>query len=129
MQATNAPDVIVLSLPSAPELTDECLRLIPALRASAKTRDIALLVIQKTIDPLRLTSALDMGADDVMTAGLRPAELALWLQVLLRRKREVAQIMQSVRSSLREVVNDPVTRLYNKRQKMPYMARTEEHTV
>lgn len=126
MQATNAPDVIVLSLPSAPELTDECLRLIPALRASAKTRDIALLVIQKTIDPLRLTSALDMGADDVMTAGFRPAELALRLQVLLRRKREVAQILQSVRTGLREVVNDPLTGLYNRRYAMPYMARLIE---
>lgn len=126
MQATNAPDVIVLSLPSTPELTDECLRLIPALRASAKTRDIALLVIQKTIDPLRLTSALDMGADDVMTAGFRPEELALRLQVLLQRKRQVAKILQSVRTGLREVVHDPLTGLYNRRYAMPYMARLIE---
>jgi two-component system cell cycle response regulator len=126
MQAENAPDVIVLSLPSAPELTDECLRLIPALRASARTRDIALLVIQKTIDPLRLTSALDMGADDVMTAGFRPAELALRIQVLLRRKRQVAKILQNVRTGLREVVNDPLTGLYNRRYAMPYMARMIE---
>ncbi len=126
MKAASAPDVIVLSLPSAPELTDECLRLIPALRASAKTRDIALLVIQKTIDPLRLTSALDMGADDVMTAGFRPAELALRLQVLLKRKRRVAQILQSVRTGLREVNHDPLTNLYNRRYAMPYVSRLIE---
>jgi len=117
------PDAVVLALPEPSDQTEECLRLISAMRASALTRDIALLVIQKTPDPLRATSALDMGADDVMTAGFDAEELAVRLAVLLRRKRQVAQLIQSVRTGLREVVNDPLTGLYNRRYAMPYLSR------
>ncbi len=112
--------------PTRRRSTDECLRLISTLRASALTRDVALLVIQKTPDPLRATSALDMGADDVMTGGFDADELALRLQVLLRRKRQVAQMLQTVRTGLREVVNDPLTGLYNRRYAMPFLTRLIE---
>lgn len=123
LHAGTPPDAVVLSLPDTPELADECLRLIPALRVSAQTRNIALLVIQKKLDPLRATSALDMGADDVMTSGFHAAETALRLEVLLQRKHQVAQMLQSVRTGLREVVHDPLTGLYNRRYAMPFMTR------
>lgn len=123
------PDAIVLALPEQAEQSETCLRLISALRASALTRDIAILMIQKTPDPLRATSALDMGADDVMTADFDAAEVALRLQVLLRRKRHVALMLQSVRTGLREVVNDPLTGLYNRRYAMPFMRRLIAHSA
>lgn len=117
------PDAVVIALPLDAGLTDECLHMISTLRASALTRDVALLVIQKTPDPLRATSALDMGADDVMTGGFDADELSLRLEVLLRRKRQVAQMMQTLRTGLREAVNDPLTGLYNRRYAMPYLSR------
>jgi two-component system cell cycle response regulator len=123
------PDAVVLALPDTPEQSEGCLRLISALRASVLTRDIALLVIQKTPDPARATSALDMGADDIMTSGFDAQEVALRMQVLLRRKRQVARMLQSVRTGLREVVHDPLTGLYNRRFAMPYMTRLMDQSI
>ncbi|MEP3443088.1 MAG: diguanylate cyclase [Sulfitobacter sp.] len=122
-------DAVVLALPDTPAATDDCLRLISAMRASAITRDIALLVIQNTPDPTRATLALDMGADDVMTAGFDAQELAWRLQVLLRRKRQVAKMLHSVRTGLREVVHDPLTQLYNRRYAVPFIARLIDRSV
>lgn len=122
-------DVVVLALPETPAATEDCLRLISAMRASAITRDIALLVIQNTPDPARATLALDMGADDVMTAGFDAPELAWRLQVLLRRKRQVAKMLHSVRTGLREVVHDPLTQLYNRRYAVPFLTRLIERST
>jgi two-component system cell cycle response regulator len=127
---TGAPaDAVVLALPNNAEAAEESLRLIPALRASAQTRDTALLVIQKSPDPARATSALDMGADDVMIAGFDAPEVALRLQALLRRKRQVAHMMDGVRTGLREVMHDPLTSLYNRRYATPYLSRLIEQST
>ncbi|MGB5865171.1 MAG: diguanylate cyclase [Sulfitobacter sp.] len=129
LHSERPPDAVVLALPEVAEHTNDSLRLISEMRASALTRDIALLVIQKTPAPERATSALDLGADDVMTGGFDAAEVALRLDVLLRRRRHVAQMMQSVRTGLREVVNDPLTGLYNRRYAMPYLSRLLTHSL
>lgn len=128
LHAGTAPDAVVLCLPRTPPQAGECLRLISAMRASVHTRDIALMVTQKTPDAGLASSALDMGADDLMPDGFEPEELALRLTVLLKRKRQVAQILQTVRTGLREVVNDPLTGLYNRRYAMPYLARLIERS-
>lgn len=128
LHAGAAPDAVVIVLPDTPDQSDDCFRLMSALRASAHARDVALLVVQGGADPLRATSALDMGADDIMTTGFEPEELALRMQVLLARKRHVARMMQSVRTGLREAVHDPLTGLYNRRYAMPYLLRLLERS-
>ena len=129
LHAGPLPDAVILSLPDAAGAAEECLRLIPALRASAQIRDIALLVIQATPDPARATAALDVGADDVMTEGFNATEAGLRLQTLLQRKRLIAQMLDSVRTGLREVIHDPLTGLYNRRYITPYMTRLNEHST
>ena len=129
LHAATPPDAIVLALPETTAQSETCLRLISALRASALTQDIALIVLQKVEDPIKATSALDMGADDVMIGGFHAPELALRLKALLKRKRQVAQLLQSVRTGLREAVNDPLTGLYNRRYAMPFMARLIERST
>jgi two-component system, cell cycle response regulator len=123
------PDALVLAIPDDEIQSDYCLRLISALRASTLTRDVALLVLQNTPNPIRATTALDMGADDVMIDGFDAAELCLRLKELLRRKRHMVQMLQSVRSGLREVVIDPLTGLYNRRYAMPFMSRLIDHSA
>lgn len=135
LNADTPPDAIVLAMPDVQAMpataaqSDTCLRLISALRASAQTQDVALLVIQHAEDPARATSALDMGADDVMTAGFDAPELALRLQILLKRKRQVAQLLQSVHTGLREAINDPLTGLYNRRYAIPFLSRLIERST
>lgn len=126
LHAGPPPDAVVLDLPHVDEQTEDCLHLISALRASAQTRNIALIVVQKKPDPIRATSTLDMGANDVMIHGFNAAELAVRLRLLLRCNRQIAQLLQTVRTGLREVVNDPLTGLYNRRYAMPFMSRLIE---
>jgi len=123
------PDAVVLELPQTKASAASCLRLISALRASPSTRDIALIIIQKTPDPVYAAEALDMGADDVMTAGFDAPELALRLEFLLRRKQKLAKVMQNVRSGLREVLHDPLTGIYNRRHAMPFIAQEIERSA
>lgn len=129
LHAGKTPDAIVIALPEETGQIDTCLRLISDLRASTLTHDVALLVIQKAYNPVRATSALDLGADDVMVDGFDAQELALRLKRLVKRKRHVAQLLQSVRTGLREVVNDPLTGLYNRRYAMPFMTRLIAHSA
>ncbi|MEP1766197.1 MAG: diguanylate cyclase [Sulfitobacter sp.] len=128
LHAGKPPDAVVLCLPDATSEAEECLRLIPALRASGQTRNAALLVIQNIPAPARATSALDVGADDVMTDGFDAVEACLRLQALLGRKHQVAQMLANVRTGLREVVNDPLTNLYNRRFAIPYMNQLIERS-
>lgn len=129
LHAGPAPDAMVLALPDTPGQIEESFHLISALRASAHARDVALLAVQSGPDPLRATTLLDMGADDVMTAGFDAEELALRLEVLMARKRQVARMLQSVRTGLREVVYDPLTGLYNRRYAIPYLSRMIERSA
>jgi two-component system cell cycle response regulator len=121
------PDGIVLALPQDPVQSDTCMRLISALRASGQTREIALMVLQPSPDPTRATTILDFGADDLMTGPFDAPELGVRLKAVLRRKRHVAHMLQSVRSGLREVAIDPLTNLYNRRYAMPYMHKLVQH--
>lgn len=129
LHAGPAPDAIIFALPDAAEHIEESLRLISALRASTHGRDVALLVVQGGQDAMLATTLLDMGADDVMSSGFDAEELALRMQVLLARKRQVARMLQCVRSGLREVVNDPLTGLYNRRYAMPFLSRLIERSA
>lgn len=122
-------DLVVLALPEAAPLADESLRLISALRASAQTRNIGLLALQQSLSAQKATHALDLGADDLMIAGFDAPELALRLQVLLRRKRQVEKMHQTVRTGLREVVNDPLTGVYNRRYAMPHLAQIMDRSA
>ncbi|KIN73216.1 diguanylate cyclase [Sulfitobacter guttiformis] len=129
LNAGAPPDAIVLALPDNLSQSDTCLRLISALRASALMQDIALLVIQKTEDPLQATSALDLGADDVMTGGFEAAELAVRIDILLKRKRQLAHLLQSVHTGLQAAAYDPLTGLYNRRYAMPYLSGLIERSA
>lgn len=129
LHAGATPDALLLALPDGAAETETCLRLISALRAGGSTRNVVLIVIQKTPDPQRATSALDMGADDVMTGGFDAEELAVRLQVLLSRKQQVERMLHSVRTGLREVLHDPLTGLYNRRYAIPFVTRLIEQST
>ncbi|MEQ6248540.1 diguanylate cyclase [Sulfitobacter sp. HNIBRBA3233] len=122
-------DAIVLALPANGGSGDDCLRLISALRASTVTRHIGVLTVQQKEDVQRATTALDLGADDVMVNGFESRELALRLKVLLRHKAQMERVHQNVRTGLQEVVHDPLTGLYNRRFAMPHLARIRDMSL
>lgn len=121
------PDVFVLILPTDPAVAMEDLRLISTLRANARARHTGVIVLQTQPDAALGAHALDLGADDLMADGFDPAELALRIKSVMRRKRMGDQLRASVRNSLQAAVFDPLTGLYNRRYAMPHLERIAEH--
>lgn len=125
----STPDLFVLTLPSDPVAAIDTLRLIPAIRANARTRHAGLLVLQTRPDASLSANALDLGADDLMTDGFEAEEMALRLKALLRRKRIGDQMRATVQSGLKAAVFDPLTGLHNRRYAMPHLARIAEYSL
>lgn len=117
------PDVFVLVMPKDPNTSSAILRLIATLRASAGTRHAGVLVLQSTADAGLAANALDMGADDLMTDGFDAEELALRLNILLKRKRRDAQSRATIRSEANAAGHDPLTGLHNRRYAMPHLSQ------
>lgn len=120
-------DVFVLALPVDPNAALGQLRLIAELRAHANTRHAGVLVLQTQPDASLGAQALDLGADDLMSEGFDPVELALRFRALLRTKRMQAQLRASVRTGLQAAVFDPLTGLHNRRYAMPHLKHIADH--
>ncbi len=120
--AGDGADAIVLVIPvTAP---DGGLRLLSDLRAHARARRMAMLVVFAGCAPAPLIShALDLGAQAVMGDGADFAEMALRLTTLLRRKRMSDRLHASVQNGLRAAVTDPLTGLFNRRYALPQLER------
>ncbi len=105
------------------------LRLLSALRAHPETRHAAVLVILPDHDPNLAADALDLGAGDVMTGYVGPAELAFRVRSLIRRKGMADQLRSTLRNGLRAAVTDPLTGLYNRRYAIPHLTRMADHAA
>lgn len=124
--AGGPPDVFVLALPADPGCATAACRLISELRANAHTRHAGLLVVQLSSDSALGATALDLGADDLMTEGFEAEEVTLRLKTLLRRKRLGDRLRATVRSGLKAAVFDPLTGLHNRRYALPQLERIAE---
>ena len=98
------------------------LRLLSELRSRSATRHAAICIIHPDQTTHNAAFAYDMGADDVVHAGISPLELALRLKALIRRKRSEDQLRATVQDSLRLAMQDPLTGLHNRRYAMPHLA-------
>ncbi|WP_420013403.1 diguanylate cyclase [Tateyamaria sp.] len=128
-QSEGEDDTDAFVLVVAPESGPDMLGLLATIRSHATTRHSAILVVQ--IEPNATLGAqmLDMGANDLMTCGPDPAELALRLSTLLARKRMGDALRDTVRSGVEAAVSDPLTGLHNRRYAMPHMARIAERAA
>jgi two-component system cell cycle response regulator len=91
------------------------LRLMSDLRCRGDSRHAAICMVQGDADATLAAMAFDLGADDLVAPGIDPAELALRLRALLRRKRHGDRLRASVENSMRLAMIDPLTGLYNRR--------------
>ena len=123
------PDVFVLILPADTDDAMDALRILSALRANANTRHAGIMVLQTVADSALAATALDMGADDLMSYGFDAAELGLRLDAIVRRTRRAEQMRTTVRTGLQAALFDPLTGLYNRRYAMPHLARVSEHAI
>ncbi|NUB46307.1 diguanylate cyclase [Fertoebacter nigrum] len=119
-----APDVFVIDANLSGQGTG--LRLLSELRSRMATRHAAICMLRPDACGEGAAMAFDLGADDVVPSGVAPAELALRLATLLRRKRRVDRLRNSVTNGLRLSVIDPLTGLYNRRYALPHLAAMAE---
>lgn len=124
VSAGDTPDLclVVMERP----LATPGLRLLSELRAHPETRHSAILLILPARDNLIAADALDLGAGDVMSGLIDPAELTVRVGSLIRRKRMADQMRSTLRDGLRAAVTDPLTGLYNRRYALPYLVRMTE---
>ncbi|MEP5630298.1 MAG: diguanylate cyclase [Tateyamaria sp.] len=115
------PDAFVMLV--EPGGNTNTLELLATIRSHATTRHSSILVVQKETDPRLGAQMLDMGANDLTSMESDPAELALRLDALMKRKRMSDALRDTMRSGVEAAVIDPLTGLHNRRYAMPHLAR------
>lgn len=108
-----APDVYLIDGDLASE--NGGLRLMSELLSRSASRHAAFCILTQDGSDLAPAMALDLGANDVVTARVPPSELAVRLHRLVRQKREMDQVRASVQDGLRLAMIDPLTGLHNRR--------------
>jgi two-component system cell cycle response regulator len=86
-------------------------------------------VVHGPQDRKEAVMALDLGANDIITRGADPEELALRLRSQMRRKKEADVLRNSVDEGLRLAMIDPLTGLYNRRYALPYIAQVSQKSI
>lgn len=118
------PDVFVIACDLSKP--DEGLRLMSELGSRPETRHSAVLMVVPKGANTKSATALDLGANDLMTEGFDPEEMTLRLRTLIKRKKQADRLRETVQDGLRMAVIDPLTGLYNRRYAMPHLARIAE---
>ena len=102
------------------------LRLMSELRSRPGTRHAAICIMVPEGNSAAAVMALDLGANDLLTEGADPREIALRLTTQVRRKQQADRLRASMRDGMRAAVIDPLTGLYNRRYALPHVARIAE---
>ena len=97
------------------------LRLMSEILSRPDSRHAACLMLYDRIPALATAMAYDLGAHDLADAQVPPAELALRLARLVRRKREGDAVRATVKDGLRQAIRDHLTGLHNRRYAMAQM--------
>lgn len=105
------------------------LRLIADIRARHNTRSAGIVVVHEDQNRDDAVMALDLGANDVITRGSDPEEMALRLRSQMRRKIQADVLRTSVDEDLRLAMMDPLTGLYNRRYALPYLTQVMQQSV
>ncbi|MDZ4778321.1 MAG: PleD family two-component system response regulator [Alphaproteobacteria bacterium] len=91
------------------------LKLIARLHSGEGAKRLPILAVVDPDDPKRAVRALELGAHDIIYRPIDPDELAARARSLIRRKRYVDALRQSLDQSLELAVTDQMTGLFNRR--------------
>jgi two-component system cell cycle response regulator len=115
----NIPDAFVIA--SDLGEPNSGLRLLAELRSREATRHAAIIIMHAPKDRNAAVMALDLGANDLITDGFDPEELALRLRGQIRRKLEADRLRVTVEDGFKLAAIDPLTGLYNRRYALPHL--------
>ena len=123
----DTPDVYLIEADMEPPHTG--LRIMSELRSRSGSRHAAFCVMNRAKDAASAAMAFDLGANDLVDAGMNRHELALRLRTLLRRKREDDRLRVSVQDGLRLAMIDPLTGLHNRRYGLAQLGVIAERSL
>ena len=106
------PDVVVIDLGQSGPAGLTALK---RLKEQLGRRHLAVVVVAAGTDPAERISALEAGADDVLTAPVAPAELALRLTACARLRRHVDGLLDEVAALNELSLTDALTGVPNRR--------------
>lgn len=106
---------VELMIVSASGSSFDGLRLAAHIRSQAATRNLPILAIVDADNGERALRALDMGVNDIITRPINDAELSARVRTLIRRKRDLDNLRESVDQSMEKAVTDQLTGLHNRR--------------
>ncbi len=121
------PDLIVI--PAGLKSGASGLILLAELRSRAETRHAAILVVHDDGDLFSAIAALDMGADDVLTASCDATEMSLRIRRQLDRKAQADRLRATVEDGLKLAMTDPLTGLFNRRYALPHLSRMAKRAL
>lgn len=106
------PDLIIVSVHAT---TFDGLKVVAKMRSSAVTRHLPILAVVEPDDSRRALRALELGAHDVITRPIDEDELRARVRTLIRRKRYMDALRNTLDQGLELAVTDQLTGLYNRR--------------
>jgi two-component system, cell cycle response regulator len=118
-EETVRPDVYLIEADVSGEGSG--LRLMSELLSRPASRHAACFMLYDRTPPFAAAMAYDLGAHDLADMTVTPAEMALRLTRLVRRKREADAARAKVQDGLRLAIRDHLTGLHNRRYAMPQL--------
>ncbi|MCF2869967.1 diguanylate cyclase [Octadecabacter sp. G9-8] len=112
------------------DLTDDkvLFRLLSELRSRSSTRHAGILALLPHDARHAAAMALDLGANDIVSAVVDPAEIGHRCAVLIQAKLEADALRRTVETGLEAAITDPLTGLFNRRYAIPHLSRLSEES-
>ncbi len=111
-EANGGLDLFVVSVTAE---SFDGLKLIARLHSGDGAKRVPILAVVDPDDPARSVRALELGAHDIIYRPIDPDELAARARSLVKRRRYVEALRQSLDESLELAVTDQMTGLFNRR--------------
>ncbi|KAF0177164.1 MAG: PleD family two-component system response regulator [Hyphomonadaceae bacterium] len=111
-EASGGLDLFVVSVTAE---SFDGLKLIARLHSGDGAKRLPILAVVDPDDPARCVRALELGAHDIIYRPIDPDELASRARSLIKRRRYVEALRQSLDESLELAVTDQMTGLFNRR--------------
>ncbi len=106
---------VELMVVSTSGISFDGLRLAAHIRSQFATRNLPILAIVESEDREKTIRALDLGVNDIIFRPIDEDELSARVKTLIKRKRYIESLRESVDQTMEKAVTDQLTGLHNRR--------------
>ena len=112
----------------SPGHSQKAIGLLTDLRSRDPSRNAAIMLLAPGDEDGLPATALDLGANDVLPDRAEPEEIALRLELLIKRKKVADRLRATVSRGLEMAAVDPLTGLYNRRYAQHHLTQLRERS-